>query len=355
MQDPSKTEKATGKRRRDERKKGNVFMSKDATSIAVLISGAVMLYLTGAAIVTHIYDFFTYTMAKTVEVGLGGATESFRELFTQFLMSYVLAIAPLFLVCAFVGVGVTLYQTKMLVAFDSIKPKLSKLNPISGFKNLFSMKSLMEAVKGILKISLLLYLIYDYLLSIYENFDSFLFTDVLSSLDYIISCVFALIVRICIAYAVLAAIDVIYQKWSYENGIKMSKQEVKDEHKQLEGDPKVKAKIKQKQRQMALSRMMQQVPKADVIIKNPTHYAVALRYKPDKDNAPIILAMGMDEIAQRIIRIAGENNIEVVENRPLARALYAAGVLYREIPQDLYNAVAEVLVYIYKLKGKIKK
>ncbi len=134
----------------------------------------------------------------------------------------------------------------------------------------------------------------------------------------------------------------------------MTKQEVKDEYKQIEGDPKVKKRIKSAQFKMAQSRMMQQVPKADVIIKNPTHYAVALRYKAEKDNAPIILAMGMDELALRILSVAQDNNIEVVENRPLAQALFKTGTLYKEIPHDLYNAVAEVLVYIYKLKTKKK-
>ncbi len=354
MADPSKTEKATGKRRRDERRKGNIFMSKDATSIAVLVAGIAMLYFTGGTIVTTIYEYIVYTMSLAANVGVGETAHNFRELFTKFIVTFIVAAAPMLLTCVLIGVSVTMYQTKMLVSPEIIKPKFSKLNPISGFKNLFSMKSVVEAVKGLLKIGILLFLIYDYLLSIYDVFDSYLFTDIRSSMQHIISCIFALVIRISMAYIALAALDIIYQKWHYENSIKMTKQEVKDEHKQLEGDPKIKAKIKQKQRQMALSRMMQQVPKADVIIRNPTHYAVALRYKADKDNAPIILAMGVDEIAQRIIRLAGENNVEVVENRPLARALYAAGVLYKEIPQDLYNAVAEVLVYIYKLKGKIK-
>ncbi len=355
MADPSKTEKATAKRRRDERKKGNIFMSSDAVSIAVLVTGVAILYATGGAIATNVYEFFVYSFSLTATVGTNNELQNLSEFFSRFLYTFAISAGPLFLICVVVAIAATFFQTRMLVTFDVIKPKFSKINPIEGFKKLFSSKAVVDALKGLLKIGILLYLIFSYLFDEMSMFDRFFFTDVRSSVDHIVSMVFGLIVQISIAYIVLAGFDVIYQKWHYENSIKMSKQEVKDEFKQLEGDPKIKSKIKQTQRRMAMSRMMQQVPKADVIIKNPTHYAVALRYKANKDNAPVILAMGMDEVAQRILRVGAENNVEIVENRPLARALYATGELFKEIPPDLYNAVAEVLVYIYKLKGKLKK
>ena len=155
--------------------------------------------------------------------------------------------------------------------------------------------------------------------------------------------------------AVLAGADIFYQWWDYERKIKMSKQEVKEEFKQMEGDPQIKGKIRQIQRQMAQARMMQQVPKADVVIRNPTHFAVALRYHPDQDNAPVVLAKGQDLVAARIVRTAQESGVTVIENVPLARALYANAELNREIPPELYNAVAEVLVYLYRLDAGMKK
>ena len=155
--------------------------------------------------------------------------------------------------------------------------------------------------------------------------------------------------QIILAFVVLAAADYLYQWWEFERQMRMSKQEIKEEYKQMEGDPQVKGKIKEIQRRRAQMRMMQQVPDADVVIKNPTHFAVALRYKPDRDNAPIVLAKGQDALALRIIRTAEEHNVTVIENRPLARGLYAEAELNQEIPASFYNAVAEVLVYIFKL------
>ena len=161
-----------------------------------------------------------------------------------------------------------------------------------------------------------------------------------------------MVVRICIAFVAVAALDFFYQWWDYEKQMMMTKQEVKEEYKQMEGDPQVKGKIKEIQRRRAQQRMMQQVPGADVVVRNPTHFAVALRYKPDQDDAPIVLAKGQDNIALRIVQIAEENKVAVIENVPLARALYAQAELNQMIPPELYGAVAEVLVYIFKLNGK---
>ena len=160
-----------------------------------------------------------------------------------------------------------------------------------------------------------------------------------------------MVIRIAIAFIAVAALDFMYQWWDYERRLKMSKQEIKEEYKQTEGDPQVKGKIKQIQRQRAQQRMMQQVPGADVVIRNPTHFAVALRYKPDRDNAPIVLAKGQDELALRIVKVAEEHKVAVIENVPLARGLYADTELNQEIPPEFYGAVAEVLVYIFRLNG----
>ncbi len=354
MPDPQKTERATAKKRRDERKKGNVFLSGDAVSISVMVCGFAVLFISAPNIVKQVYTYILYCMSLITDmVGNEIPSISFVQLFSNFIVSLALASGPFFLTCILVAVGVTFFQTRMLFAFDSIKPKFSKLNPIKGFSRLFSIRSVVEAAKGILKIGLLLYIIASYILSRTGMFAKYLHTDLRVAATHMFESIFGVIIYVSMAYIALAVFDIFYKKWEYERDMRMTKQEVKDEYKQLEGDPKVKRRIKQMQRKMARSRMIQQVPKADVIIKNPTHFAVALRYKAEKDNAPIILAMGQDELAKRILQVGEENNVIIIENKPLARSLYATGKLYNEIPPDLYNAVAEVLVYIYKLKGKI--
>ena len=180
----------------------------------------------------------------------------------------------------------------------------------------------------------------------------YLYVDLRASASHLFSEGMSMIVKIGIAFIALAALDFMYQWWDYERNLRMSKQEIKEEYKQTEGDPQVKGKIKQIQRQRAQQRMMQQVPGADVVIRNPTHFAVALRYKPDQDAAPIVLAKGQDSLALRIVKVAEEHKIPTIENVPLARALYADAELDQEIPPELYNPVAEVLVYIFRLNEK---
>ena len=171
---------------------------------------------------------------------------------------------------------------------------------------------------------------------------------ILLSTSRMLQMVFDLVKRVCLAFAIVAFFDYLYQRWDYENNLKMTKQEVKDEYKNTEGNPEIKGRIRSVQRQMALSRMMQKVPEADVIVRNPTHFAVALKYDPDKYGAPVVLAKGQDELALRIVRVGEEHGVYVIENRPLARALYASCELDREIPAEFYGAVAEILVYIYR-------
>ena len=200
-----------------------------------------------------------------------------------------------------------------------------------------------------MKITILLLLLYQFITGVVDTLTKYLYTDLVSAGAHFFSTAFQMVMEIMVAYIVLAGADIFYQWWDYERQLRMSKQEVKEEFKQMEGDPKIKGKIKETQRRMAQSRMMQQVPKADVVIRNPTHFAVALRYKPDKDSAPVVLAKGQDHLALRIVQLAEESGVAIVENVPLARALYASAELEREIPPELYGAVAEVLVYIYQM------
>ena len=206
-------------------------------------------------------------------------------------------------------------------------------------------------MKGILKITILLFLIYNYFSNVAISFSRFLNMGLRQSCSILFQDIVTLVLQIAVAFTALAFFDYLYQWWDYERQLKMSKQEIKEEYKQTEGDPQVKGKIKQIQRQRAQQRMMQQVPNADVIIRNPTHVAVALRYKPDKDDAPVVVAKGLDELALRIVSVAEENGVAVIENVPLARSLYADAPLDQMIPMEFYGPVAEVLVYVLKLDG----
>ena len=252
------------------------------------------------------------------------------------------------------GLGIVAHgvQTRFNVTFKPLHPKFSKFNPINGIKKMFSPKKLIDVAKNLLKIAVLLVLLYnlvrDDILEIARMIDMDVYKSAIRTLEL----VFDLVKKVCLAFAVIAFFDYLYQRWDYENNLKMTKQEVKEEFKNTEGNPEIKGRIRSIQRQMALSRMMQKVPEADVIVRNPTHFAVALKYDPDKDSAPVVLAKGQDYMALRIIKIGEENGVVIMENRPLARALYASCELDREIPEEFYGAVAEILVYIYKASNR---
>ena len=351
MADSEKTEKATPKKRRDERKKGNIFFSNDAVSVAVLLVGLVVLFLTIGGAAQQVGRFMRMCIAQTQVQQTTPSMGDLEKLMVQFLWTAVQAGGVLMAATVVVGIAVTLFQTKMLISGESLKPKFSRLNPLQGIKRLFSLRSLIEALKGLLKILVLLYLIYNFLSGVVNTFTKYLFTDLSAACSDLLGQAFQMSMQIGVAYVVLAAADIFYQWWDYERQIRMSKQEIKEEFKQMEGDPQVKGKIKEAQRKMAQSRMMQKVPQADVVIRNPTHFAVALRYKPDQDRAPVVLAKGQDQLALRIVQKAEESGVAVVENVPLARSLYASTELGQEIPPEFYNAVAEVLVYLYQING----
>ncbi len=352
MADPSKTEKATPKKRRDERKKGNVFQSKDAITVTTLIVTFSILFIFADSMLEQIDQIFYLCFSYAAELGIGKVPTVIDSIVREGIL-LLLKTAGLIMVFGVAATVVaTFAQTKMLVTAESLKPKFNRISPIEGFKRLFSMRSVVDALKGILKISILLYIVYRYVTGMTNSFFNYLYMDLGLACSDLFQHTFSMILQIVLAFIVLAAFDFYYQWWEYERKMRMSKQEIKDEYKQIEGDPKIKAKIKETQRRMAMSRMMQQVPGADVVIRNPEHVAVALRYKPDRDNAPIVLAKGLDELALRIVSVAEAHKVSVVENIPLARSLYASTDLNREIPSDLYGAVADVLVYLYRMKNK---
>lgn len=352
MADSSKTEKATPKKRRDERKKGNVFKSQDVVSVVTLIGACCVFF----ALASYIAEETAKFMSLCIELCSENTDiqQRFGSLFQESILLVLKTGMPGLLVTALCAVVATFAQTRMLISGELMKPKFSRINPLEGFKRLFSLKSLIEALKGILKITILMIMIYLSLKDVLLESSKYLYNDIAVACAYLFQHGRTMVIRIIIAFIALAAGTFFYEWWSFERDMRMSKEEIKEEYKQTEGDPKVKGKIKEIQRSRAQRRMMQQVPQADVVIRNPTHFAVALRYKPETDNAPIVLAKGQDELALRIVKTAEDAGVAVMENVSLARALYAQADLEREIPPDLYGAVAEVLVYVFKLNQEKK-
>ena len=244
-------------------------------------------------------------------------------------------------------------QVKWRPSLEPMKPKFNKLNPISGFKKIFSVNALVELVKSIAKILLIGYVCYSYLKDKWPILFNLYDVSLMQALGLVAETVTDLGIRVAVFYMLLAFADFAYQKFKFANDMKMTKQEVKEEFKQQEGDPQVKGKIRQKMRETSMKRMMQSLPLADVVITNPTHYAVAIKYDPQVADAPLVIAKGEDYLAARIKEVAKENNIEIVENKPLARMLYANVDIGQAVPPELYQAVAEVLAFVYHLQGKI--
>ncbi len=355
MPEGNKTEKATPKRRRDERKKGNVSISKDAISVLTLLATFFVLKLLAQDIVNQFDQFFALCMSYMADLRIGQATAALNDIIKTGLIVFAKSVGIIMAVEIIIALGSTFFQTKLLFALDSLKPKFSRINPIEGFKRLFSLRSVVEALKGLLKIAIILFIMYRFISGMIGTFFNYVNMDLNAVCQNLFDSTFEMITQIILAFFILAAFDFFYQRWEYENKMKMTKQEVKEEYKQVEGDPKIKAKIKETQMKMAKSRMMQSVPSADVVIRNPQHVAIALRYKPDEDNAPFVLAKGLDELALRIVKLAEEHQIAIIENIPLARALYAEAELNQEIPTELYAAVADVLVYLYRIGSEKKQ
>lgn len=353
MAGEDKTEKASPKKRRDERKRGNVFQSKDVITVGVIAVSFYLLKFWSPYIykyTTSIFYKYISLIKNTYEINDYLITQTFKDIaFTTFASAGLLMVSVIVTTIVLTGA-----QTKFLISRENIKFKFSKLNPLSGIKRMFSIRAIVEVLKNLIKISILGYVIYSSIINNLFQVPKLISVNLVSSINFISTSIMSIVKSVVIAFVAISAFDFLYSWWEYEKNIKMTKQEVKEEYKQLEGDPKIKGKIKEKQRAFSMTRMMQQVPKADVIIKNPTHYAVAISYDIKKDNAPLVLAKGKDNMAMKIIEKAEECKINIIENIPLARALYAKSELNREIPIEYYEAVAEILAWVYRLKEKEK-
>lgn len=345
-----KTEKPTPKRRRDARKKGQVFQSREITNAVMLISLFSGLKVFGGNIYYEVSNFARRILTEYPKIEGLYTVKSLSMLFFEAVGVLLKASAPLFAIAVVTGLVSGFAQVGFLFTTETLGFKFSRINPASGIKRLFSLRALTELLKSLIKISIIGYVAYSYLRSEEENIINTINTDVMSSAMYIGATSINMAVRICIALLILGALDYLYQWWEYEKSLRMTKQEIKEEYKMTEGNPQIKSKIRQKQRQISMRRMLQDVPKADVIITNPTHLAVAIKYDAEVSDAPVVLAKGQDYMALRIKEKAREHDVQIVENKPLARALYESVEIGEAIPPQLYQAVAEVLAFVYSLK-----
>ncbi len=352
-----KTEPATQKKLDDARGEGQVAKSREiANGLGLLALFLVLRFWVGnmgnqmLAVFPGIYNRIT----ETVTFRQGQMPEADTAvLFRELLVQVILIVAPILLIGVLVAFLSDVFQVKWHPTAKPLKPKFSKLNPISGFKKIFSVNALMELVKSLAKILLIGYMCYTYLKDKWVILLDLYDVSLMHGLQLVAKTVTDLGIRVSAVYMIIALLDLVYQRVKFKNDMKMTKQEVKEEYKQQEGDPQVKGQIRQKMREASRRRMMQELPQADVVITNPTHYAVAIKYDPEVADAPLVIAKGEDYLAQKIKEIARENKVEIVENKPLARMLYANVEVGQAVPPELYQAVAEVLAFVYHLQGKI--
>ncbi len=346
-----KTEKATPKKRQDLRKKGQVMQSRELPANLILLILFISMRILGNFLYQESWAVFHMFFTETSTFSLEDPSEIMR-LATFVILQIAKMTAPFFLIAILVGVLGTYVQIGFLFTFEPLKPKFSNINPLKGLKKLFSTRSLFELAKSLAKVVVVAWVAWSSIQGEFTNMMKLMDLELGPLALYIINAALDIAIKICFALLAITVVDFFFQWRRHEKDIRMSKQEIKEEYKQMEGNPEIKSKIKQKQREVSMRRMLKDVPKADVVITNPTHFAVAIKYDPQKMPAPYVLAKGVDFMAQRIKDVARENKIHLMENKPLAQALYQSVDIGQAVPPDLYKAVAEVLAFVYSLEGK---
>lgn len=349
--DQEKTEEPSSKKIDDARKDGNVPKSQDTNAFVTLVVAlvaflALLSWIESRTVYLYLYYQSLIGTEITKEATFQISMITFREI--------IFMVIPLSVAVAIAGILANVMQTGFIFTTKPLIPDLSKLDPMKGLKNLFSMKKAVESLKIIIKVGAILWVCYYFLLSFTKELPTVIYFPLYDQLAWLKEKMLILVAVILLLFLVLSLADLMFVRYNYFKSLRMSKQELKDEYKQMEGDPKIKAKIRQIQMQMTKKRMMQEIPQADVVITNPTHYAVAIRYNQDKEAAPKVIAKGTDYVALRIKEIAMNYNIQIVENPPLARELYKKCNIGEIIPENLYKAVAEVLAFVYKSSKKMR-
>ena len=346
----SKTEKPTSKKISDAKSKGNVARSREMTSAVTLITAMIALYASSGIMLKTLQGTMKdiFGGLASIEITPGGV----HHLMIKEFANLGIMLTPFLLVGIISGLAVEISQGGINLSSEKLKFDLGRLNPVQGMGRLFNKDSVFQVVKSFIKMGIVGYMAYKILAEEMEGIIFLVDQDLLGILQFIGHISFKIVLHTCGVLIILAVLDLAFVKWRFLDNLKMTKQEVKDEHKNTEGDPAIKGKQRQKAFQMARRRMRQIIPTADVVVTNPTHYAVALKYDRLKMAAPVVLFKGVDQMALQIKIVARENNVTLVENRFLARELYAQVEEGSEIPEGLFAAVAEILAYVYSLKRR---
>jgi len=346
-EEEEKTEEPTAKRISDAKEEGNVPKSAEVPGVVILSAASIYLLFFSDNIWIELKKTFIYIFSF---VGQELDSRVYYTIIHTIIYDLLYTLIPFFIIILILAIVSNVAQFGFIAT--SIKLNFDRLNPISGLKNIFSIKKLLEVIKLTLKLSVIFVVMVALFALTWKDIIRMMDMEFPASVNVMLTLTFYFIAAILLVIIIFAIIDFFFTRYYYFKSLRMTKQEVKDEFKQMEGDPQVKARIRKIQREMATQRMMKNVESADVVITNPTHYAVALKYEKSKQNAPIMVAKGVDYIALKIKEIAKEFNITIIENPPLARALYEQVEIDEEIPEEFYKAVAEIFSYIYQLNNK---
>lgn len=345
-----KTEEATPKKKSEARKKGQIARSKDVGLAITMVTCTLVILLLSGMIVGNLKDTMVYFLQSGMLQDINEM--SIKSIVLTVLMKAGLCILPVVVPIMIAGIVASLMQTGFLLTGEPLKPKFSKLNPISGFKNMFSKKSFVDLLKNLAVVTVIGFIGFLYVRDNYDKILQISNTYLPSLGGQVQDLVVGIFFQVSVVLVIIAAADYFVQFKFHQKDLRMTKQEIKEEYKQMEGDPQIKSKIKQKQREMATRRMMASVADATVVITNPTHLSIALKYEEGNNEAPKVVAKGADLVALKIKEVAKENDVPIMENKPLARMIYEQVDIDREVPQEMYQAVAEILAMVYKLKNK---
>lgn len=345
-----RTEAPSEKRRQEAREKGTVAKSTEINSVLVLLAGILLLQMLGPWIYRELESVCrdTFMLIGTY----GGSDASLVSLMRQSVITLGRIVLPVVASIMVIGIVANFVQIGFLFTLKPLMPKLEKIDPISGTKRMFSLRSLVEMVKSILKLTVIGVVAYLSIKAEYHKFLVLADTSVQAIWVFLLQTGFNIILKIALALIVLAILDYAFQRYEHEKKLRMTRQEVKEERKQMEGDPQVKSRVRSLQREMARRRMMEEVPRATVVVTNPTYIAIGIRYEPSEMDTPVVVAKGKRLIAERIKATAAEHHIPIVEDKPLARAMYDKVEVGFEVPMEFFTAVAEILAYVYRLKHK---
>lgn len=348
----NKTEEATSKRLSDSRKKGQVAKGEDLTSAVSFVVFGGLISVLGQFVFKNSLSFMRNSMRMDHNLNL--TKSNVGTMLINSIMQFGMLVLPFALIAVTIGIVVNLVQVGFLFTTTPLKPDFKRLNPIEGFKNIVSKKAMFKLVKNLLKLGLVFYMTYKNLSKSLVKIPNAGSIGSEKLFFYMLDMVKSLSMDIAILMLILAIIDYVFQRRSFKKDMRMSKQEIKDEYKEMEGNMQLKQARQQKHRQLVMGQMMSSIPEATVVITNPTHLAIVLRYDTTKDKAPIVTAKGADFIAKKIREVAKENKIPIMENKELARAMYKKVEIGQPVPMELYKAIAEILAVVYQMKEKNK-